>query len=452
MKSSLICLYSLLLATALLVTSSHASSNLPALSAEHSGLLFRLHGSNTVGAQMAPQLVRDYLIHKGLDNVAIHPTSKENEYRIAGYQTGSSKKIYVEIAAHGSSTGFRSLLSRQTDIAMSSRPIKDKEVTSLAELGPMRSFEAEKIIAIDGLAVIVHPSNPIYKLSIGDIRNIFSGEINNWQQLGGEDRSIQLYARDSNSGTWETFKKLVLGKKSELHPKAKRFESNDELSQHVLSDQGGIGFVGLASIGNTQALAVSDQNTRSLLPTRLSIATEDYPLARRLYFYVSPYNNSPLIEEFMSFAQGQTGQNRVQKVGYISQNPMGLPSLDLSSAPAAYTELIKDAQRLSVNIRFNSGSATLDNKAQQDILRLSQFMQQPENSDKDILLIGFGDSKQSEQRALILSKLRAIAVKSALRDQGLNTRPIAGLGSELPVANNQSNNKLKNQRVEVWLI
>lgn len=416
------------------------------------GLLFSLQGSNTVGAQMAPTLVRDYLTSKGLSRVEIKSREKTNEYRISGFHPSSKNEIYVDLAAHGSSTGFRGLLNRQTDIGMSSRAIKDKEVKGLSELGAMRSFSAEKVIGIDGLAVIVHPQNPIYKLTISQIRDIFSGAITNWKQLGGFDQSIQLYARDNNSGTWDTFKNLVLAKKAKLHDSARRFESNDELSKTVERDRGGIGFVGLASVGGAQALAVADKNTRALLPTRLSIATEDYPLARRLYFYVSPHNTNPFIEEFLHFSQGEQGQALVEKSGYISQTPVVLVTPELKSAPERYLALTKDAQRLSINIRFNSGSATLDNKALQDVLRLSQFMGKDENSARKLLLIGFGDSKNSEQRARVLSKLRAISVRSELREQGIHTLPVQGLGDELPVANNQSNNKLKNQRVEIWLM
>lgn len=445
-----------LLSLSMLFSSAANTSELTPFSIERSGLLFSLQGSNTVGARLAPELVRDYLLAKGLRNVTIQPKSQLNEYTISGFLAGSSEKIYVDLAAHGSTTGFKSLLKGKADIAMSSRAIKSKEVTQLKALGAMRSFAAEKVIAIDGLAVIVHPDNPIYKLDITQIRQIFNGTIKDWSELGAKKGKITLYARDENSGTWDTFKNLVLvdgnGKKFSLANSAQRFESNDELSFQVQNDQYAIGFVGLAAVGNAQPLSVADNNSPALLPTQLSVATEDYPLARRLYMYVSPYNNDPIIAEFLKFAQGNIGQDRVQKVGYISQKPMLLANTKLASAPDQYLEWVKKGQRLSVNIRFESGSATLDNKAQQDILRLSQFMKTPENSEKKLLLIGFGDSKETDKRSLILSKLRAITVKSALKSQGLYTLPIQGMGSELPVADNNSGNKVKNQRVEVWLL
>lgn len=425
---------------------------LPPLAASQQGLLFTLHGSNTVGARLAPELVSDYFEAKGLVNISINPLAVENEYRIVAYHQNSTRQVFVNLAAHGSSTGFKGLAGNSADIGMASRPIKNKEVNKLTELGDMRSFSAEKVVAIDGLAVIVHPDSDIYKLTIDQIGKVFSGEIDNWQELGARAGKINIYARDDKSGTWDTFKSLVLRKVYSLHSSAKRFESNDEISSLVQRDVNGIGFVGLASVGNAKALAVADKNTRALSPTVLSVATEDYPLARRLFMYVAPDQQAPLIREFLEFIQSNKGQERVTQVGYIAQTPIGLPPKNLDKAPEQYRMLVENGERLSVNVRFKDGSASLDNKALQDILRLSQFMQDSENNNKKLLLIGFGDSKQSAQRALVLSKLRAIAVRSALREQGINTLPVQGLGDQLPVADNASGNKLKNQRVEIWLM
>lgn len=429
-----------------------AATSLPAFDGAQQGQLFAMHGSNTVGARLAPELAKDYLLAKGLVNVTINPSQTENEYRIVGYHPSSSRYVTIDVAAHGSSTGFTALADGRADIAMASRSIKDSEVTTLSDFGDMRSFEAEKVVAIDGLAIIVHPGNPVTTLTIDQIAKIFSGEINNWQQLGAGGGQINLYARDDKSGTWDTFKSLVLGKQYKLHPPARRFESNDDISGLVQNDINGIGFVGLASVGGARALAVADNNTRALLPTTLSVATEDYPLSRRLFMYVAPNNPSPFIREFIQFVQSDAGQARATDVGYVAQTPVGLPPKNLDQAQPQYRALVQDGERLSINIRFKNGSADLDNKARQDILRLSQFMKKPEQQGRELLLIGFGDAKQNPRRALVLSKLRAVAVRSALLEHGVSTLPVEGLGDTLPVANNDSSNRFKNQRVEIWLM
>ncbi len=434
--------------------SSALDSPPPTFGDDDTGLLFTLHGSNTVGAKLAPNLVRDFLKAKGAHQIRIDALPTPNEYRVSGLTSTQhpANKVFVNIAAHGSSTGFRGLIQGAADIAMASRPIKKQEIESLVELGDMRSFAAEKVIAIDGLAVIVHPDNPVQELTIEQIARVFSGAIRNWQQLGGHNQTIHLYARDNNSGTWDTFKSLVLRKKYRLDSSAKRFESNDQLSASVISDLQGIGFVGLASVSTAKALRIADKNTRALLPTTLGVATEDYPLSRRLFMYTSPHPQNRHIQDFLEFAQSDAGQTQVERVGYVSQNPVSVPPGNARQGPSPYLTATENASRLSVNFRFRQGNADLDNKAQQDILRLATLMKKSEYDGKTVLLIGFGDEKQNPARAKVLSKLRAITVKSALKKQGIISAPVQGYGAFLPVADNSSPSKIKNRRVEVWLL
>ncbi len=414
-----------------------------------SGRLFQVQGSNTVGANLMKNLLEDYFRAKGVEGVATQALAVENEYRVGGMVNGNA--IYVDVAAHGSSTGFKALLAEAADLSMSSRPIKSKEVAQLSDYGHMLGFDAEHVIAIDGLAVIVHDDNPIEQLNLQQIAGIFSGQITNWQEVGGDNLPINLYARDDKSGTWDTFKSLVLRKMYKLSSSARRFESNDQLSDLVAADLGGIGFVGLASVRESRALLVSDSGTTPLRPEKVSVATEDYALSRRLFLYTPPFLKTALIEDFIRFVQTDAGQQQVESTGFISQALIATPSESFRQGPREYLEVTQSASRLSVNFRFAQGSATLDNKAQQDIQRLVAFMARDENQGKRITLVGFGDEKQTESRAIVLSKLRAVAVKSELRKQGISTEPVRGFGAYLPVASNTGKGKIKNRRVEVWV-
>ena len=414
------------------------------------GLIFNIQGSNTVGARLAPGWVKDYLEAKGLGSVVVNKLAVENEYRVLGYKKDKTA-IYVDIAAHGSSTGFKGLLKNVADLAMSSRPIKEAEVVALSERGDMLSFAAENVVAIDGLAVIVNPKNPVNNLTVETIAKIFSGEYTNWKELGGPNIGINLYARDENSGTWDTFKSLVLARQYVLSKRAKRFESNDQLSDRVSRDAGGIGFVGLASVRSAKVLGVSDGESRPLKPHPLFVATEDYPLARRLFMYVPPGLQNKYVDEFIQLAHSSKGQERVENIGFVSQKPISVPFDPGVDSPESYASIVQYGERLSVNFRFKSGSAELDNKARQDILRLAEFAKTLDGKGKRIQLIGFGDQKSTRSRELVLSQMRALAVKSALRRQNIHTETVLGFGSGLPVATNNELGKLRNQRVEVWV-
>lgn len=413
------------------------------------GLLFTLEGSNTIGAKLAPSWAQSWLTEKGATGVQIEPTNNENEYRILGLN--GKKPVYIDIHAHGSTTGFAGLLKKTANIAMASRAIKSSEVEQLrAENGDMLSFNAEHVVAIDGLAVVVHPSNRINSLSVSQIQKIFSGEITNWADLGGAKKSIRVYARDDKSGTYDTFKSLVLQKSHTLVSSAERFESNDKLSDTVAADPSGIGFVGLASVRSAKALAVSEDKTLSLLPDKIHVATEDYPLSRRLFMYTPENVTDPNILDFLRFAQGTAGQHVVEQIGFVSQNPVSMSVADLNG-PKEYRALSDYAERLSVNFRFQPGKANLDNKALHDIERLVNYIKRERGETLQIQLVGFSNPKNSDNRADVLSKLRASKVKIALFRNGLHTDPIMGFGSDVLVANDQSSTSSKNERVEVWL-
>lgn len=409
----------------------------------------RLYGSNTVGAQLGPQLVKGWLQASGYQGVQTERLA-DQEQRITALST-NGERLVVEIAAHGSTTGFKALAAGKADIAMSSRPIKEKELKQLIALGPMNGPQSEFVVGLDGIAVVVHRDNPLQQIEKWALRRIFSGEIKNWSQLGGTPGPIQVYARDNNSGTFDTFKSLVLGKKHPLIANARRFESNAVLSDAVALDRHGIGFVGLPYIRQAKALAVADDIPLAIIPNRFTVATEDYALARRLFFYV-PQQATPLARSLAHYALSLAGQQVVAESGFVSQEIIS-GSLNVGVAHAEYYGLVKDAKRLSLNFRFHQGSAQLDNKARVDIKRLAAYMAQQENRKRELILVGFSDSNEAiPMQSLGLSVQRADSIADVLLGQGVVPRKVRGYGPAVTVASNQNaRGREKNRRVEVWV-
>lgn len=434
----------------LLLTLGSASGN--SLAAPPDGTtILRIHGSNTVGAKLAPMLVAGLFEAKGLQSVRIAPAGKENEQRVTALDE-RGKTIQALVAAHGTGTGFAGLKDGTADLAAASRPIKQSEAQSLAALGDMRSAESEQVIAIDGLAVIVHPDNPVQSLSVEQVARLFSGEIANWRELGGANAAVELHARDDQSGTYDTFKELVLSSQGKtLATNATRYESNDALSLAVSRRNGAIGFVGLASVGKSKALAITDGDSQPMPPTTALVATEDYPLSRRLFLYADPQKQSKWTREFLTFVHSPAGQAIVEKSGYVAQAiaPIRLPAQ--AAMPAAYQQLAREAQRLTVNFRFAEGSAQLDNKAQRDVQRLIDYLNSHDKQMNAAVLVGFGDARNDPARTALLSKLRAMAVRRELARGGILVKEINGLGDQLPVASNSEAGRIKNRRVEVWV-
>ena len=176
---------------------------------------------------------------------------------------------------------------------MASRKIKPAEQAMLTALGDMTSPACEHVLALDGIAIVVNKGNAVPSLSRKQIEAIFSGQTTDWSQVGGRPGHIELFARDDRSGTYDTFKSLVLESAS-LAPETKRFEDSNALSDAVAADPNGIGFVGLPFVRSARAVPVSDQNTAPLLPSAFTVAREDYVFSRRLFLYTPANPTNPL--------------------------------------------------------------------------------------------------------------------------------------------------------------
>ena len=367
-------------------------------------------------------------------------------------KTHQGKTVTVEVAAHGSSTGFTALKKATADLAASSRPIKDSELVDLEPVGDLKSPLAEQVIAIDGLAIILNPLNPLNTLNTEQLAQVFNGEVSTWEALGGIGGAIHLYARDDQSGTYDTFKELVLNRRGKPLAPAHRFESSEALSDAVSHDPQGIGFIGLPYVRQAKAVAIIDGDSQPMLPLNSLIATEDYPLSRRLYFYLPPSSRNPWAKALVDFTQSSKGQAIVAANGFIAQHVQAIGVTPRASMPEGYQAIAHEAQRLTVNFRFEEGSASLDNKARQDVQRVVAYIRNHGKLDKQVTLVGFGDAKNDPQRAALLSKLRAMAVRRELVKSGVVLRDILGFGAQMPVAANTADEgRIKNRRVEVWV-
>lgn len=414
--------------------------------------LFRVHGSNTVGEKLAPRLVESYLMARGGTNIKTEQGKTPVEKAVSAEINGRVE--FVEIHAHGSSTAFADLLSGQAELGMSSRRVKEQErELLLSKQGDLTEPGAEHIIGLDGLAIIVNSSNSLSSLSIPQLVKIFSGEITNWSALGGADRPINLYARDENSGTWDSFKSMVLEPSSaSISLTAKRFESSTELSDAVAKDEGAIGFIGLPYVRRAKLLAISStKSAKAIVPTHFTVSTEDYPLARRLYFYLPQKSTNSEAEEFVRFSATERGQSIVEDIGLVSQNIKTGQPFNNNFYPEEMRQLTNRSQRLSINFRFKDGSDELDTKSISDLQRLVKYMEA--NSPKRVQLFGFTDDEGASEENRELSLRRAKVVEQQLIARGIYPLVARGMGDEAPLASSKTEEgRRMNRRVEVWIL
>ncbi len=220
----------------------------------------------------------------------------------------------IAVTGGGSGVGLTALLNGTTDIAQSSREIKFEEQLKLENKGQKAT---EVILAYDALSVIVHPENPVSELTREQLEGIFTGKIENWKEVGGEDLEIIPYARETSSGTYEFFKEVVLEHKN-YKDGIMSMPATGGILQSVSQTKGAIGYVGLAYVSSkVKSLAVSfDAGATYVEASAQNTQNKTYPIARPLYYYYT--NLSEGGAAFVDYVLSQKGKQVIAKVGYVS--------------------------------------------------------------------------------------------------------------------------------------
>lgn len=422
-----------------------------------------LAGSNTVGERLAPALVSDYLISAKF--VMAEPaTETPGEVRLVG-ELGQ-RRCTVRIRSHGSSEAFSDLQSGKALVGMASRQVKPTELDALKAAGAgdfaTEANLAEHVIALDGIAVIVHPSNPLNSLSLADVRRVFLGEVRDWSELGGPPGAIKLQTRDDLSGTYQFFQDRVLLQKPDWGSEVARLESSSEVVKAVASDPAAIGFVGVAYVTDAvRTLAISDGGP-AVLPTTADVRAENYPISRRLYLYVRPetMRTNRFVSGLVRYFKSPAAYPRVEELHYVSLRPDSAgaerpltPNCEPDTPEAkVYAKATENARRLSSVYRFLAGSNTLDALGRDDLDRSVEQLQRNLAAGAEVRLIGHSDSEGDAAVNRRLARERAEAVRLIFEQRGVFGLQVDSAGEMCPISDNSTTEgRQSNRRVEVWI-
>jgi phosphate transport system substrate-binding protein len=229
-------------------------------------------------------------------------------------------ELNLAVTGGGSGTGVAALINGTCDIAESSRDLEAKEIEKARSLG----FEIHRrIVALDGIIVVVHPSNPVSALTMDQLREIFLGNIKRWKTIGGPDWPVVLLSREVNSGTHIFFKEHVLrrGKSKgpeEFAPEALMMPSSYAIAEEVAHNENTIGYYGLGYISPRQKVVAVALNEKSvaIVPKVETIISNAYPISRPLYFFTRG-EPAGVIKEFIDFALSPEGQNIVVQTDFV---------------------------------------------------------------------------------------------------------------------------------------
>ncbi len=215
----------------------------------------------------------------------------------------------ISVRGGGSGVGLASLIDGNCDIADASRPIKDKELDKAVSNG--KSIKAH-VVAMDGIAVIVNPSNNVSALTKKQIKDIFTGKVNDWSELGGDSQKIVVVSRDTSSGTFEAFGELALDKRK-VRPDAVMQASNQAVASAVSKTPGAVGYVGLGFLGS----GVKSLEIDGVVPSVETVLSNKYVIGRPLFMYTDGEPKG-LAKDFIDFVKSEEGQKIVSEEGYVS--------------------------------------------------------------------------------------------------------------------------------------
>lgn len=235
--------------------------------------------------------------------------------------------VAIQVTGGGSGTGAAALVNGTTDIANMSRPIKESEVSKAKQAG---YYPEEFKSAMDSLAVVVHRDNPVESLTMKQVMGIYTGRINNWNEVGGEAKPILRYARESNSGTYVFFKENVL-KNQDYAPDSQTMPGTSAVANAVSKDTGGIGYGGVAYFLTQPELKIlkiqKDENSEAVSPVAAdgrvdyeAAWTGAYPIARYLYMYTG-FRPRGKVKDYIDWILSPEGQTVVEEVGYVPLKP-----------------------------------------------------------------------------------------------------------------------------------
>jgi phosphate transport system substrate-binding protein len=238
----------------------------------------------------------------------------------AEYYMKNNPGVNVTVSESGSGNGAKSIVNKAAQVGMMSRFMKAGEFKAAVENGVM---PVAHVVALDGLPILVHPSNPVKDLTVEQVRKIYKGDIKNWKEVGGPDAVIVVISRDTNSGTYETFYGKVMthaGGKDKIGAGAEYVGSNGAVRQRVQSTPAAIGYAGLGFVDKTvKALKIN-----GVTPSEATVRSGEYPIARALYMFTDQYPAmGSHLYRFMNLHLTQEGEEIIKSIGYVTVTRYG---------------------------------------------------------------------------------------------------------------------------------
>jgi len=218
--------------------------------------------------------------------------------------------VNISISGGGSGNGIKAIIDGSTDIANSSRFIKNKEIKLAMKKGV---YPVPFRVAYDCIVPVVHPSNTVKNLSLNELKKIYQGKVKNWKEIGGPDRRIAVISRDTSSGTYEVWEKKVM-KKERVYPGALLQASNGAVCQSVAKNKNAIGYIGIGYVNDS----VKSVTVNGIEGSEATTLNGTFPISRPLFMFTQGWPKGDALNFINYLLHPEKGQKMVNQSGYVS--------------------------------------------------------------------------------------------------------------------------------------
>ncbi|MEO1139742.1 MAG: phosphate ABC transporter substrate-binding/OmpA family protein [Pseudomonadota bacterium] len=433
-------------------------------------------GSPTIGRILMPALVEAFVIRESYE---MERETLEDGSLLFAIRDPGEDRIVGEFVfrLNNSDEGFADLIANVADIAMSMREIRpdERQLGQDAGLGDLTGRGRARVMALDALVPVVAPANPVQSITLPDLAQVLSGEIDNWLVLGGPDAPIAVHLYDARTGLGQASEDLVLRPAgATLTQSVTQHGDGVALANAVANDPFALGITSQSETAGNWELALSGACGFALRATRRAVKTEDYPLTAPMFLYLPARRMPKLVREFLSYLKDPSAQLVIRRAGFVDQAPEEIAINEQGDRFAnaivrAGTEIGLDElqrmvttlaplRRLTTTFRFEAGSARLDAQSRSNVQQLARAMEIGLYDARRMVFVGFSDGEGPAGANRTIAARRAEAVRSAVTKaaETANLQRIAlevdAFGEAMPMACDDTRwGRQVNRRVEVWV-